>query len=101
MRPYVADISGFTPLTARFAREGPAGAEKLTGILNTYFGQLIELITSYWGDVLKFAGDALIAIWQDGTKRRRRFKRDELNRDMPNRSSVRAGDSKTASRLSG
>lgn len=58
-----ADISGFTALTERLANRGPAGAETLTRELNSYFGQLIEIITAYGGDIVKFAGDALIAIW--------------------------------------
>ncbi|MCL4296074.1 MAG: AAA family ATPase [Anaerolineae bacterium] len=58
-----ADISGFTALTEHLAQKGPAGAEELTQHLNTYFGQLIDLITTYGGDIVKFAGDALIALW--------------------------------------
>src|SRR5215813_4992520 len=58
-----ADISGFTALTESLASHGRRGAEELTQCLNIYFGQLIDLITSRGGDVLKFAGDALIAFW--------------------------------------
>lgn len=58
-----ADISGFTPLTEQLAERGPAGMEELSRILNAYFGQLIELVTAYGGDVVKFAGDALLAVW--------------------------------------
>ena len=58
-----ADISGFTPLTERLAMEGPKGAERLANILNDYFGKLITLVNAYGGDVVKFAGDALLAIW--------------------------------------
>lgn len=58
-----ADIVGFTALTERLAEQGPAGAETLTHILNDYFGQLINLITWHGGDVVKFAGDALLAVW--------------------------------------
>lgn len=58
-----ADISGFTALTERLAQRGPAGIEELTKHLNAYFGQLIALITDHGGDVVKFAGDALLAIW--------------------------------------
>jgi class 3 adenylate cyclase/tetratricopeptide (TPR) repeat protein len=58
-----ADISGFTKLTETLAQRGPVGAEELTALLNTYFGRLIDLITAYNGDIVKFAGDALIALW--------------------------------------
>ncbi len=59
-----ADISGFTALTERLAARGPSGAEDLTRYLNSCFGELIELITSAGGDTVKFAGDALLALWR-------------------------------------
>src|SRR5688572_1780015 len=58
-----ADISGFTALTERLAARGPSGAEELTSLLNGYFGSLIDFITAAGGDVVKFAGDALLALW--------------------------------------
>ncbi|HJS20418.1 MAG TPA: adenylate/guanylate cyclase domain-containing protein [Anaerolineales bacterium] len=58
-----ADISGFTLLTEQLAERGPTGVETLARILNEYFGQLIDIINDYGGDVVKFAGDAVIAVW--------------------------------------
>src|SRR5574339_325269 len=58
-----ADISGFTVLTEQLAERGPVGVETLARILNEYFGQLIDIIHDYGGDVVKFAGDAVIAVW--------------------------------------
>ena len=58
-----ADISGFTLLTERMMERGPSGVETLARILNEYFGQLIDIIHDYGGDVVKFAGDAVIAVW--------------------------------------
>jgi len=58
-----ADISGFTLLTESMAEKGPTGVETLARILNEYFGQLIDIIHEYGGDVVKFAGDAVIAVW--------------------------------------
>lgn len=58
-----ADISGFTALTERLAIRGPVGVETLARVLNDYFGQLIDVIHDHGGDVVKFAGDAIIAIW--------------------------------------
>ncbi|XZN99116.1 MAG: adenylate/guanylate cyclase domain-containing protein [Microcoleus sp.] len=57
------DISGFTVLTERLAQKGAIGVEELTTHLNAYFGQLIELIIAHKGDIVKFAGDAMLAIW--------------------------------------
>ena len=58
-----ADVSGFTKLTERLAAQGPAGTEHLTQILNVYFGRIIDIVDFWGGDVVKFAGDALIALW--------------------------------------
>lgn len=60
-----ADISGFTSLTERLARKGAVGAEELTAALNRYFGELIDIVVQFGGDVLKFAGDALLATFED------------------------------------
>ena len=59
----LADISGFTRLTEELVRSGPRGVEKVSTALNDYFGRWINIITEYGGDVVKFAGDALLAIW--------------------------------------
>jgi class 3 adenylate cyclase len=58
-----ADISGFTALTERLAEKGTSGVETLARILNDYFGQLIDLVYEYGGDVVKFGGDAIIVVW--------------------------------------
>ena len=58
-----ADVSGFTPLAERLASRGAVGAEDLTRILNAYFGQLVAVIAAHGGEVEKFAGDALLALW--------------------------------------
>jgi len=58
-----ADISGFTSLTEYLAERGPAGVEAIARVLNEYFGQLIDIVHAYGGDVVKFAGDAVIAVW--------------------------------------
>lgn len=58
-----ADISGFTALSERLAAKGAEGVEELTQVLNAYFGRLIDIIALHGGDVVKFAGDALLAFW--------------------------------------
>jgi class 3 adenylate cyclase/tetratricopeptide (TPR) repeat protein len=58
-----ADISGFTALTERLAGSGANGVEELTELLNDCFGKLVELVGAHGGEVVKFAGDALLAIW--------------------------------------
>jgi class 3 adenylate cyclase/tetratricopeptide (TPR) repeat protein len=63
-----ADISGFTALTERLSQgyggsADPMAAEALSQLLNDYFGRLIELVADHGGDVVKFTGDGLLAVW--------------------------------------
>ncbi|NTU81380.1 MAG: AAA family ATPase, partial [Chloroflexales bacterium] len=59
----IADLSGFTALTEHLTQHSPAGAEELTRILDLYFGHLVGVVMSHGGDVVKFAGDGLLALW--------------------------------------
>ncbi len=58
-----ADLSGFTALTEYLTHAHPDGAEELTQILDLYFGHLVRMVTAHGGDVIKFSGDGLIALW--------------------------------------
>ncbi|GLD92297.1 hypothetical protein PINS_up000830 [Pythium insidiosum] len=58
-----ADVSGFTAMTESLAARGPVGAEFLGRHLNSYFEQLLRLVSSAGGDVFKFAGDAMLIFW--------------------------------------
>ncbi len=56
----LADLCGFTTLAEQLAREGPEGAERLSGLLDRYFGELFEIFHRHGGQVVKIAGDAPI-----------------------------------------
>ncbi|MBX0330289.1 AAA family ATPase [Oscillochloris sp. ZM17-4] len=58
-----ADLSGFTALTEQLSLHSPAGTEELTQILDLYFGHLVRVVAAHGGDVVKFAGDGLLALW--------------------------------------
>ncbi|CAM5134261.1 unnamed protein product [Eretmochelys imbricata] len=60
------DISGFTALTEKFSMDTSLdrGADQLTQTLNHYVGDIVEQVLIYGGDILNFAGDALLALWQ-------------------------------------
>jgi len=81
----LADISGFTKLTETLAQGSHAtqkrstskkkkhtsatmmqqtGANTLATIINKIFSRLITIIRKYGGDVIAFAGDALLAVWR-------------------------------------
>jgi hypothetical protein len=51
------DISGFTNLAQNYP------VEDFKTFINRYFTKIINLIKSFGGEVVKFAGDALYAIW--------------------------------------
>uniref|UniRef100_A0A2H1WSR3 SFRICE_010761 n=1 Tax=Spodoptera frugiperda TaxID=7108 RepID=A0A2H1WSR3_SPOFR len=60
----MADVSGYTALSERYNNTGKGGTYRLTATLNTYLGALIELIYGHGGDIIKFAGDAFLALWK-------------------------------------
>ena len=61
-----ADVSGFTKLSEAMANKfGPEGAEFVAKHLNSYFCQMIRIISGEGGDIFKFAGDAVIVLWPD------------------------------------
>jgi class 3 adenylate cyclase/tetratricopeptide (TPR) repeat protein len=57
------DVVGFTSLTERLGGVGPEGAEQLGQILEAYFGTVVDVLTDRGGDVLFFAGDAILTLW--------------------------------------
>ncbi|KAI5946171.1 Adenylate cyclase type 10 [Manis javanica] len=65
------DISGFTEMTEKFSRAMymDRGAEQLVEILNYHISAIVEKVLNFGGDILKFAGDALLAIWKVGRER--------------------------------
>jgi class 3 adenylate cyclase len=62
-----ADISGSTALAERLAAHGPTGMEEFSRLLNAYLGALIDVVIEHAGDVVKFAGDGLFALWPAAT----------------------------------
>jgi class 3 adenylate cyclase len=59
----LVDVTGFTGVTAAAARRGARGTEQLSRAINTYLGQIIDLVAAHGGDVVKIVGDALVPIW--------------------------------------
>ncbi|KAG7342515.1 adenylate/guanylate cyclase [Nitzschia inconspicua] len=55
----LVDISGFTNLSRSLT------AEDLSKTINQYFQRIVDLIHWHGGDVIKFAGDALIVEWKE------------------------------------
>nr|CAH7718092.1 unnamed protein product [Callosobruchus chinensis] len=59
------DVSGFTDLCEKYNKSGKGGPSRLTQVLNSYIGAMVQEILSHNGDVLKFSGDAFIALWKE------------------------------------
>ena len=59
------DMSGFTALSERLSLQGMLGVEALSSHLNSFFGPIVQLLQSYGGDIIKFAGDAIIVLFTD------------------------------------
>lgn len=57
------DIGGYTALSERLGKEGMMGVESLNRTLNLYFAPIVEMIEQFGGDVVKFAGDALMVLF--------------------------------------
>ena len=59
----LADVRGFTKLTEQMADRGPEGVETLNAAMNRYFGGMIDCVGDHGGEVISFAGDAMVALW--------------------------------------
>ncbi len=64
-----ADISGFTAMTEALSHQERGqdrrreGAEKITGIVDDYFTEMLTPLLAYDGLLLKFGGDAIMALF--------------------------------------
>lgn len=66
-----ADVSGFTPIAESLSALGAEGGEILTDILNRYFSEMVGLIHSHGGEVVKFGGDSILCFFAgDGNRER-------------------------------
>ncbi|XP_068808599.1 adenylate cyclase type 10-like, partial [Struthio camelus] len=61
-----ADVSGFTALTEKFSQSisKERGADEVAQTLNRYMGDILEELLAFGGDILKFAGDAVLVLWR-------------------------------------
>ena len=57
------DIAESTSITAQFSQQGGDSAERFAGILNRYFGRVIEIAAAHGGDTIRIDGDATVILW--------------------------------------
>ena len=58
-----ADVSGFTAMSERLTALGREGAETLTGVINDYFTTMSDIAARHGGDLMLFAGDAMLLLF--------------------------------------
>ncbi|KAL7677868.1 hypothetical protein ACOME3_004102 [Neoechinorhynchus agilis] len=58
------DINGFTSLSEEYGMRHQGGVDDLTSELNKYMTKVVKQIKKYGGDVVKFAGDAVLCWWE-------------------------------------
>lgn len=59
-----ADVSGFTRLSEALARAGgKLGAEQMTDVINSLFGDLLLVAAARGGEMLKYGGDAILVFF--------------------------------------
>jgi class 3 adenylate cyclase/tetratricopeptide (TPR) repeat protein len=56
----LVDVSGFTVLAERLAEAGRVGAEYVSDVVHELFTGLVDRVMACGGDVLEFAGDAMV-----------------------------------------
>ncbi|ORX79562.1 hypothetical protein BCR32DRAFT_294366 [Anaeromyces robustus] len=59
----MVDVSGYSKLASNLAQKGSIGPELLSNSMNGYLDKMIKIILQYKGDLVKFAGDAVIICW--------------------------------------
>jgi tetratricopeptide (TPR) repeat protein len=60
----VADIAGYSELTERSSARGEEGVEELSALLSAAFREALGVIDAHGGEVVYFAGDALVCYWE-------------------------------------
>ena len=58
------DVSGFTKMSERLARQGKVGAEEVSDVIGATFGSLLAEAYACGGSLIKFGGDALLIFFQ-------------------------------------
>lgn len=70
---------GFTELCETYNQIGSGGPSRLTDMLNSFIGAMVQEIMSHGGDVIKFSGDAFLALWKSGGYSMRDYIQEAIN----------------------
>ena len=61
-----ADVSRYTSLVEQLVQRGPTGFDQIPTLLERSYTHCIDQVYELGGEVLHFAGDALVAYWPAG-----------------------------------
>ncbi len=87
-----ADVSGFTPLSEALAATGREGAERLTAVLNDFFGRMLDIAATWGGSNQKFGGDAMLLLYSGADHARRAVEASlDMQRETQRFPAVRVG----------
>jgi class 3 adenylate cyclase len=67
----MADVSGYSRLTSVMSERGKTGFELLTKTMKDYLDNIVDIVMAHNGDIIKFAGDAVLFYWKLDAKERR------------------------------
>ncbi len=100
-----ADVSGFTRLSERLARQGNEGAEQLVDVINACFSALLAEAYGRGGSLVKFGGDAMVLMFYDQVGDQQHALRAcdaaaAMRRRLREVGRVRVGDSSVVLRMS-
>ncbi|KAJ3192864.1 hypothetical protein HK101_005841 [Irineochytrium annulatum] len=59
------DISGFTSTTVQLAKREKVSAEVLSQTISDYLSEIISIVSTYEGDVVKFTGETILLAFAD------------------------------------
>ncbi len=57
------DVCDYTAITEKVTQTGHYGIETITSILNSYYEAMNQAINTYGGEIIKYAGDAALAVF--------------------------------------
>eukprot|EP01031_Cornospumella_fuschlensis_P038403 gene38403-46672_t len=64
----LADISGFSKYSGEMCSKGVSGLDELRSVTNGLLDNFVETVYKFGGDVIAFAGDALVCVFPDEQK---------------------------------
>ena len=86
---FFSDIRNFTAISNEFkTRFGTKSAAEIIAFLNDYMGRMVKCVTLSFGNIDKFEGDAIMAVW--GIMRKGELKYESMRDDEAQKAELKA-----------